>query len=60
MNRAWRRMIRFGKDFSQRRSQGRMQNREDDLFKASTPQDVTSVRAKNARKGKVTADKWNQ
>jgi len=60
MNRAWRRMIRFGKDFSQRRSQGRMQNREEDLYKASTPQDVTSVRAKNERKGKVTADKWNQ
>jgi hypothetical protein len=60
MNRALRRMIRFGKDFSQRRSQGRMQNREEDLYKASTPQDVTSVRAKNERKGKVTADKWNQ
>jgi hypothetical protein len=57
MNRALRRMIRFGKDFSQRRSQGRMQNREEDLYKASTPQDV---RAKNERKGKVTADKWNQ
>ena len=60
MKRAWRRMIRFGKDFSQRRSQGRMQNREEDLYKASTPQDVTSVRAKSERKGKVTADKWNQ
>jgi hypothetical protein len=60
MNRAWRRMIRFGKDFSQRRSQGRMQNREADVFKASTPQDVTSARAKSERKGKVTADKWNQ
>ena len=60
MNRAWRRMIRFGKDFSQRRSQGRMQNREEDLYKASTPQDVTSVRAKSERKGKITADKWNQ
>jgi hypothetical protein len=33
---------------------------EEDLYKASTPQDVTSVRAKNERKGKVTADKWNQ
>ena len=60
MNRALRRMIRFGKDFSQRRSQGRMQNREDALYDASTPQDVTSVRAKSERKGKVTADKWNQ
>lgn len=60
MNRAWRRMIRFGKDFSQRRSQGRMQNREDEIYATSTPQDVTSVRAKNERKGKVTADKWNQ
>ena len=60
MNRAWRRMIRFGKSFSQRRSHGQMGNREDEIFKAGTPQDVTSVRAKNERKGKVTADKWNQ
>ncbi len=60
MNRAWRRMIRFGKDFSARRSQGRMRQREDEIYAASTPQDVTSVRAKNERKGKVTADKWNQ
>ena len=36
-----------------------MRNREAELFEASTPQDVTSVRAKNERKGKVTADKWN-
>jgi hypothetical protein len=30
------------------------------LTKAGTPQDVTSVRAKNAGHGKKTADKWNQ
>jgi len=53
-------MIRFGKSFSQRRSHGRMRQREDEIYAASTPQDVTSVRAKNERKGKVTADKWNQ
>jgi hypothetical protein len=29
-------------------------------FRKGTPQDVTSVRAKNSRHGKVTADKWNQ
>ncbi|MFN2468961.1 MAG: hypothetical protein ABR521_12620 [Gaiellaceae bacterium] len=31
-----------------------------EAFKAGTPQDVTSVRAKSSRQGKVTADKWNQ
>ena len=30
------------------------------LGAADTPQDVTSTRAKSERKGKVTADKWNQ
>jgi hypothetical protein len=30
------------------------------LGSADTPQDVTSTRAKSERKGKVTADKWNQ
>lgn len=30
------------------------------LIEDGTPQDVTSVRAKSQRRGKMTADKWNQ
>jgi hypothetical protein len=53
-------MQRFGKSFSARRSQGQMANTEDEVFARGTPQDVTSVRAKSQRRGKSTADKWNQ
>ena len=60
MNRYFRRLQRFGKSFSSRRSQGEMTNKQNEVFDAATPQDVTSARAKNERKGKVTADKWNQ
>ena len=60
MNRYLRRLQRFGKSFSARRTQGEMTNRQNEVFDASTPQDVSSVRAKNERRGKVTADKWNQ
>ena len=60
MNRFFRRMQQFGKSFSQRRSQGEMSNRSDELFDAHTPPDVTSVRAKSQGHGKKTADKWNQ
>jgi hypothetical protein len=60
MNRFFRRMERFGKSWSARRSQAFMPNTEQEVFKAGTPQDVTSERAKNSRHGKVTADKWNQ
>ena len=60
MNRFFRRMQRFGKSWSARRSQGEMANTERDVFKAHTPQDVSSVRAKSAGHGKKTADKWNQ
>ena len=60
MNRFFRRMQRFGKSFSARRSQGEMVNRQRDVFAADTPQDVKSVRAKSSRHGKSTADKWNQ
>jgi hypothetical protein len=60
VNRMFRRMQQFGKSFSARRSHGKMANREADIFRADTPQDVTSPRAKSERKGKVTADKWNQ
>jgi len=60
VNRFFRRMQRFGKSFSARRSQGEMANTQEKLFDARTPQDVTSVRAKSAGHGKKTADKWNQ
>jgi hypothetical protein len=60
MNRFFRRMQRFGKSFSARRSQGEMANKEREVLKAHTPPDVTSVRAKSSRHGKSTADKWNQ
>ncbi len=60
MNRYFRRLQQFGKSFSARRSQGQMAPTERDLIDAGTPQDVTSARAKNQGKGKVTADKWNQ
>jgi hypothetical protein len=60
MNRFFRRMQRFGKGFSARRSQGEMANTEREVFDAHTPQDVTSVRAKSTRHRKSTADKWNQ
>jgi hypothetical protein len=60
MNRFFRRMERFGKSFSARRSQGTMVNKADDVLAHGTPQDVTSVRAKGQGHGKKTADKWNQ
>ena len=33
---------------------------QQDLYAHSRPQDTRSARAKNAGKGKKTADKWNQ
>ena len=60
MNRFFRRMERFGKRFSARRSQALMSNQEGRTGAAHTPQDVTSVRAKSSRHRKSTADKWNQ
>jgi hypothetical protein len=60
MNRFFRRMQRFGKSFSSRRSQGEMANTEREVFDAHTPPDVTSVRAKSSGHRKKTADKWNQ
>jgi hypothetical protein len=60
MNRVFRRMSRFRKSFSSRRSQGEMRNAEHELIDHSTPPDVTSIRAKSRRGGKMTADKWNQ
>ncbi len=60
MNRFFRRLERFGKSFSAKRSQGEMPDASREVVDAHTPQDVTSTRAKNQRQGKVTADKWNQ
>ena len=60
MNRYFRRLARSGKSFSARRSQGEMADTSREAFAASTPQDVADTRAKNERRGKVTADKWNQ
>jgi hypothetical protein len=60
VNRFFRRMQRFGKSFSARRSQGEMANTQHEVLDARTPQDVTSVRAKSTGHGKKTADKWNQ
>lgn len=53
-------MQRFGKSFSARRTKGEMTNTEAQLGAHGTPQDVSSVRAKNQGHGKKTADKWNQ
>ena len=60
MNRYFRRLQQFGKSYSARRSQSEMANTSDHLLKDDRTQDDFSVRAKNSRHGKVTADKWNQ
>jgi hypothetical protein len=52
MNRFFRRMQRFGKSWSARRSHGEM---------SPKPQlNLEDPRAKSAGHGKKTADKWNQ
>ena len=53
-------MLRFGKGWAARRSKGQMSDTSGHRDAHGTPQDVSSVRAKNERHGKVTADKWNQ
>ena len=53
-------LARFRKRFSARRSRGQMVDEQAEIFDASTPPDVASVRAKSQRHGKSTADKWNQ
>ena len=52
MNRYFRRLRQFGKNWSARRSQGEMTK-----VPTEPPRDP---RAKSDRQGKVTADKWNQ
>jgi hypothetical protein len=39
---------------------GGVQGDQESLRSPSQPQDTLSVRDKNTRHGKVTADKWNQ
>jgi tRNA U54 and U55 pseudouridine synthase Pus10 len=51
---------RLSKRFARRRSKSEAADTSDQLIDASTPQEVTSVRAKSQRHRKVTADKWNQ
>jgi hypothetical protein len=50
----------FRTGFAARRSRGEMVNTEQEIHRAGTPQDVTSVRAKSQRHRKSTADRWNQ
>jgi hypothetical protein len=60
VNQFFRRIQRFRKRHSARRSQGLMANTEDKLRARGTPPDTASARAKSQVHGKVTADKWNQ
>ena len=60
MNRFFRRLTRFGKAYSEKRSKGLMTRTDDQLRAPGTPQDVSSPRAKSSRHKKSTADKWNQ
>ncbi len=45
---------------SEANTRGGMSDESEELFDAGRTQDELSVRAKNAGKGKKTADKWNQ
>ena len=60
MNRFFRRLQHFGKQYSERRSKGLMTPTDEQVYADRTPQDVTSTRAKSARHKKSTADRWNQ
>jgi hypothetical protein len=60
MNRFFRRLQSFGKQYSDRRSKGVMSPTDGETFAAGTPQDVSSTRAKSTRHKKSTADHWNQ
>jgi hypothetical protein len=53
VNRWMRRLTQFGKG-------PRPEETQRSVVDAKTPQEVTSVRAKNSGHGKKTADKWNQ
>lgn len=50
----------FRTRFARKRTPAVITGSERNMNRPGTPQDVTSVRAKNSGHGKVTADKWNQ
>ena len=60
MNRFFRRLQQFGKSYSGRRSHTEVADTSGSLDDRGTPQEVSSVRAKNEKHRKMTADKWNQ
>jgi hypothetical protein len=50
----------FVKRWAARRSKGKMADTSAKRDASRTPQHVSDPRAKSQRKGKVTADRWNQ
>jgi hypothetical protein len=50
----------FRTRFVARRSRDEMVDGEREIYRAGTPQDVPSVRAKSQRHRKSTADRWNR
>jgi hypothetical protein len=60
MNRAFRRLLSFGKRSAAERSRAGSADTSGKRDQAGTPADVSSPRAKSQRHRKVTADKWNQ
>jgi len=58
-NREQRRAEQFNREHPEH-DDARAAEQERKLISDATPQDVTSVRAKNMGHGKKTADKWNQ
>ena len=60
VNRFFRRMQRFGKSFSARRSQGQMTNKQAEVFDAEHAPGRDERAWKSQRHRKSTADKWNQ
>jgi hypothetical protein len=50
----------FAKRWAARRSKGELADTTRKLFSRSTPPDAVNPRAKSRRKGKVSADRWNQ
>ena len=50
----------FAKRWAARRSKGELADTTRKLFSRSTPPDAANPRAKSRRKGKVSADRWNQ
>ncbi len=51
---------RMEEALEEKREESQAKAQEDQIQSAARTQDEQSVRAKNAGKGKKTADKWNQ